>query len=342
MRKATANQFGFLSASHKREAGGRTEASRPLGVTSMSNVAQMNRDIQTSATPRYVGTFRMSPEEWGKVFDNPRQRDTAARAKRARHLMVPQPVHAMVHMARLPDGRTYKLDGHTRSYVWTAGLVEPPEYVEAQVWDCATLTEAKELYDTFDSPNAVENATDRVYGALREMDVSFQSHALRDQMFSAAVRMAYELMFGQNAARAASTHQLLTYWLPELVLLDNCDPTKKRFRGSIMAAALLTFRRYGPAASPFWAAWQADAGTKIDGTMDAVQAYSERVERLAKENLLSGRKGYQTVARVTISAFEAYQREYVYVVGSSGVKATKDPSFQKWIAAAKNTKRTWG
>src|SRR5882672_12509291 len=102
------------------------------------------------------GIMAMGPKDWAAIPDNPRQRDTVAHARRAAqtNLKEPHPTHLKVHMARLADGRCYKLDGHTRSYLWEIGKLEAPQAVQVQVWDVADLDAAKELYNTFDSTAA--------------------------------------------------------------------------------------------------------------------------------------------------------------------------------------------
>lgn len=52
--------------------------------------------------------------------DNPRQRDTVQRARNAHHLTSEvQRAHLLVNVAMTRDGQFYKLDEHTRGFIWS-------------------------------------------------------------------------------------------------------------------------------------------------------------------------------------------------------------------------------
>lgn len=299
---------------------------------------------------RWAGTMEMTPERWADIPDNPRQRNTEQRAQRAEHLKVPHPTHVKVNMARLPDGRLFKLDGHTRSHLWRTGKVKPPKRVYADVWDCPDLSSAKELYGTFDSRAAVETVTDQMYGSTRELEVAFSSELLKSHRFAGGMRLAYELLFGPSVAKKAGTYEIMRYWKHELALLDECSPTRPRFPTGIVAAALITFRRYGEDAKSFWAAYSMNAGRKEQFEMDAVQALSERVKGISDEGRLVGYGNIMHAVCVTLSAFDRYLSGEPYVITHhkgngkgplrvSGIKAMKQNSLQAWLTAAKQTKR---
>src|SRR4029077_6653573 len=78
--------------------------------------------------------IEMSVADWIQVAPNPRQRDTEKHARKAKHLMTPQPTHRRVSMAMTPDGRKWKLDGHTRALLWSRNQVERPESLNVSVF----------------------------------------------------------------------------------------------------------------------------------------------------------------------------------------------------------------
>ncbi|MEM8627451.1 MAG: hypothetical protein AAGF32_05875 [Pseudomonadota bacterium] len=278
----------------------------------------------------------MPVAKWSTVLDNPRQRDTVRRAARAKHLKQFDPVHMMVHLAELPDGTQIKLDGHTRAHLWSTGEVAGPSDVHATVWRVKTIDDAKELYGKFDSQSAVENTLDKMFGAHRELGISFQSGLLRNMRFTNALRLALEALTTQATARSWEVNQLIRYWLPELELLDKCNPHVRRFPAPVMAAALLTFARYGVEADEFWAAYSAEQGIKIDGQRDSVQALEEWVLR----GSIPRSRNYSDVApviSVILCCFDKHRRGEMYAVKGQ-MRGYGDASYDAWMKAARTAK----
>lgn len=312
----------------------------------MNNIGRLivlDRTADLTAPITDAGVIKMSPKEWAGVPDNPRQRDTAAHAKRAAHLKVPHPTHAFVNMALLPDGRRFKLDGHTRSYLWEAGDLAAPDVLSVQTWLCASLDEVKQLYSTFDSTDAVETGKDKLHGGLRELGLTFQSDVLTKGRYLNALSIAYELLFGQQMARSRGTYDLLAYWAPELKLFDACNGEAKRFHAGTIAAALLTLRRYGTAANEFWTTYARNRGMKIGDEMDGVQALDERITGYIKKGRTSGRAHSVRMVACALSAFERHRRSELYKaeMHGGGVKPLQPQALKDWLITAKNTLRSW-
>lgn len=295
-------------------------------------------DISCGARIQDAGITRMSPAEWAAIPDNPRQRDTEARAKRAVHLLVAHPCHRKVNGAILPDGTRIKVDGHTRGWLWARGLAQAPDIVDVQWWRCAARQDAMNLYSTFDSPAAVERASDRMYGGMRALNLQFESELLKSRRFTTAIDVAYSSLFSARV----DVFEHLRYWEPELKLFDRCGPTSKRFITGLSAGALLTFRRYGAEASPFWDAFSKNAGMKVDREMDAVQALTERAAAIVRTRNTVGRGNHENLIAVVISAFERYRRGESYSTENlAGIKAARGESLKRWLAAAVCTDRVW-
>jgi hypothetical protein len=280
----------------------------------------------------------MSAEEWATVAPNPRQRDTEKHAKRADHLKSPHPIHSFVNMAVLPDGRRYKLDGHTRGYLWEKGEVEAPSILTVETWNCVNLDQVKELYGLFDNTDAVETASDRMFGAYREHGFEFQSSLLTGKKILTAVSYANRIMFGRATTLASNEYDLLRYWKPELYLLDACGPVGRAFPTGVTSASILTFRRFGPTASDFWTRYAKDQGVKTGEERDPVQALSERVTLLRGSKKLTGEGNILSIIAIALSAFHADRKGYVY---SGGIKQFGKDTISDFAAAAKATIRTW-
>jgi len=295
--------------------------------------------LHNNVLPRRV---YMSPQEWADIAPNPRQRDTARHARRANHLKTPHPIHAFVNMAQLPDGRRYKLDGHTRGYLWAKGEVTSPEILIVECWDVQGLDQVKDLYGLFDNSQAVEGTVDRMFGAYREHDLRFKSQLLASQKIASSLRISYQVLFGAKAGlvSSASEYDLLAYWMPELRLLDECEPSSKYFPTGISAGALITLRRYGPDAVDFWHRYALDRGTKIAGERDPVQALRDRVDNMRGNRQFTSAGNISILIALGVSALSADRRGQTYKDGG-GVKTLGKEAMSAFVASAKNTLRTW-
>ena len=309
----------------------------------------MPDDTRILPAVQYVGVIEMPPAEWAVIAENPRQRDTEKRARKAKYLHTPHPTHRAVNMAILPDGRRIKLDGHTRSYLWQNGQdigipVSAPAVLAVTVWWCSTLAAACDLYQTFDSQGAVESPQDQLFGAKREQNAQFTSPYFKDSTFSSGLRLAYEALFGQPPARGASTYELLRYWMPEMRLLDPCGPTRTRFCAGLVAAALLSLRRYGPRVVGFWEFYSAGTGIKMGDKMDAVESLNQRMLQMKADRQITGRRNVNEIIRRTFNAIDGYLdgREYsARNEDQKGIRRLNDNSYRRWIAAAKEARRDW-
>jgi hypothetical protein len=194
-------------------------------------------------------TLEMPASAWAALLDHPRQRDTVRQAskghwKLARRATGPiAESHRWVIAAEL-DGKLYKVDGHTRGYLWSLGKLKKPPSVYATVYRCKTRAELIDLYGTFDSQAAVEKQQDRVTGAMRQLRLNFQSKRLRYGAITDALSIAMRGVargkdaFGQNYEEF-DVYEAMEVFTPELRLLDAVDPQPEVFHTGVIAAALL-------------------------------------------------------------------------------------------------------
>jgi hypothetical protein len=223
----------------------------------------------------------MSASEWAKIPDNPIQRDTELHARRAKHLHSPSPMHRFVVMAELPDGQRFKVDGHTRSFLWQKGEIPRPQAVAVDVIDCVDIAAVELLYRHFDNPSAAETSAEQLTGAARLFDLEFRTTLLRDGRYGAALKRAFLLVKGYSTTKSwrelPFVYASVELFRDELVWLDTLRPSRDRFPTGIMVGYFITTRRAGEAGLEFWNRYAQDQGTKIEGEMDAVQALSEEV-----------------------------------------------------------------
>jgi hypothetical protein len=265
---------------------------------------------------RYLGTHEMTPKEWSRIRGNPRQRNTEDHAKRAVHILTFDPVHVRVTAAQFPDGKLIKIDGHTRDYLWSNGLSDAPEVLYVDVWYVPDMDAAKDLYTKFDSQKAVETTTDQVFGAARELNLTFESELLRSHRYLAAVRHLDVIKTGKRGYQnKTEIYDLIKDWQKELRLLDRCSPSRNKFSGGIVAASLLTFRLYGLDAFDFWDKYQHDRGIKTTEYVDPVQALHEKV--LAKRGDVAAGTARQYMLGLGLAAFERYRTGRSYSRGGT-------------------------
>lgn len=260
-------------------------------------------------------TVTMSVAAWIAVPDNPRQRDTEKRARVAiQWLSTPSPTHHVVPAGRLPDGSLVKLDGHTRAFLWARHQIPVPVQVRVNIFRIRNLSEAAELYTHFDNIRAAEKATDRTFGAMREIGFEAKGSFVRRCNFAEALRGATAFAQGQVGRhdRTIREYELVRLWRPELELLDTLDPDPREFPGPLVCAFILSMRRRGGKAGEFWLRYKTKDGTRNGRERDSVQALLE----LMMSNRASRTKlqGYELCGRA-LSAVEAFIRGDTFTGG---------------------------
>lgn len=233
---------------------------------------------------------KMKVSEWIKVKDNPIQRDTERHAAKAKHLLTPLPIHAIVYAAELPNGTLVKLDGHTRALLWKRNQVQHPPEVEVNIIRVADIEEAKRLYKTIDSRDAVETIPDKISGAFNSLNFSPESGLLKQGNIAHALRISWNIKSGYSPISSGPKNKLVPFELYEAVTefsseifaLDSFPDAHVRPTSGIVAAFILTMRKHGKNIVPFWQMVFANGGEKKNGKMDGVQALNE---------LILGRKG---------------------------------------------------
>lgn len=219
----------------------------------------------------------MSIETLFDIDDCPRQRDTAKRAARAKHLDVLFPTHMVVSIAELPNGRRMKLDCHTRLYKWASGSTPMPERVLAVVFPVNSIEQALALYTHFDNEVAKETAADKVCGAIKQHAIEVASPFLGDGRLGTPVR------YMQRALRVAGysgipdtksaefMYTMIALLAAQLIALDSIDPKANKFRGPLATTFMLAHRKHGDAVIPFFKAVNDNAGSEEDGMFCPLQ-----------------------------------------------------------------------
>lgn len=258
-------------------------------------------------------TILMTPQEWSGVSDNPKQRDTEARARKAlkAHLKQAAAPHANVAAAILTDGTMYKLDGHTRCYLWSSGELDAPAHVRVDVYPATSVVEVMQLYDMFDNPSAVESASDRVSGAFRYHKIKPVSSLLK----YGGITSALGVIEGKAKIDAV---EAVGKWREELILLDEAMLNKERMPSALIAAALVGVSLHGVETLEFWKLFCADEGKRSGGASDGVDALSRLIGRRRAEKTLSNQNHAFDVAGKCYSALKGWMDGRLFTSGIKG------------------------
>ncbi len=243
-----------------------------------------------------VSTRKMLTEHFIAMQDNPIQRDTEKHAAKAKHLRTPHPTHSVVHAAELPTGKLIKLDGHTRALLWRRKEIPIPMQVTVLVYPVKDKEEAEQLYKDFDSKDALETQRDKVYGAFNRHHFDPQSGLLQGGNLTYALRMATGILLGLTAksasgggsvdgsrgkkvqgAQKADVYSMVNEWTYEMHALDGFGLGQGQASAGVVAAFLVSYRKYGHKLTPFWRGVFAGTGTKANGQMDGIQALCEAI-----------------------------------------------------------------
>jgi hypothetical protein len=288
------------------------------------------------ATPKTPHVIHMSVKEWIEVQDNPRQRFSERRVKSAKHLLTPVPEHAIVHMGQAADGERWKFDGHTRALFWERGLAPAPKVLTVHVYPVLDAADAMEHYDRFDSRAAVKTGAHELQGAFNEHNCHPKSELLARGNIGNALRIADHLWEGKWATNRAPIGEIVARWKRPLRLLDSIDPHSPprthRFAGPVIVAALLTFRKYGNDAVPFWTQYNEEAGEKTAGFLDPVEALSQFMASVKVHMAI-----YPEIVGKALAAFEASLRgEKFGVANNRRLKAREAATFSSSRTAPGN------
>jgi hypothetical protein len=265
---------------------------------------------------KWMNTITMTVEEWAKIPDNPRQRDTIAHAAKAmkKHLGSYSPAQRFVSASVVGGRVVCKLDGHTRSHLWTSGKLERPKdnTVIVQLIEAASIEEAAEHYTHYDNQYAAENANDRLCGATKENSLVLQSPLFK-KAFSSALAIASRISKGQ-APHTSSTppiYDLVKEWREELVVMDSFGlPASKLTYPSV--GVCLSILRKQPQASAllcqFMFEASTDGGSSIEGNKTGSKLLYDYTVDIKRGGLTGNRTTYnREVAEKTYNAWVVFK-----------------------------------
>lgn len=232
------------------------------------------------ATSHETYMTTMTPYEWSQIPDNPRQRDTEYRAKKAKHLHTLEPSHLLVHMAEW-EGGMCKLEGHTRGKVWIDMPEIAPDSIDVRVYVVADEEEAKRLYGHFNSKEEVETVTDRLYGSLREQNIKTESSLLSGCRFTNPCRQAHTYATKKSnpsGGHKAAIRECVAFFRDEIVAMDAMHFSKHKGLGCALCCYIMARRKHGELCDEFFDRYNKDEGIKNGKSRDCIQVFSDAVD----------------------------------------------------------------
>lgn len=248
-------------------------------------------------------TVVMSFKDWSEMQDNPIQRDTERHATKAinNHLKKDSITHLRVSAAVTETGEMYKLDGHTRTYLWVNGLLSAPKYVYVDMYRVNGLHEVMELYKQFDNKAAAEDSFDKLTGAVNLHGYVLQSHLLK----SSGLTTSLQIVSGKRA-KNFDTYKAVDMYINEIKTIDKMMLTANILNSGVLAAMILVCKVYGPDSLVFFRKVANDEGIKTLDTKDAVQYLRESILNARAEKKNSGRDNVISICEKALSAHDKW------------------------------------
>lgn len=264
-------------------------------------------------------TVEMPTSAWMDLAPHPLHRNVEKHAARDQWKLAKRAQGAVAESLRWligaeHAGQVYKLDGHTRAYLWRQGRLPAPATVFATIYRCHSREELLELYTTFETQPNTGRQQDRTLGAAREIGLELKSRRLRHGAFADVLSLAWR---GKTRGIDSTgrkyedfdIRQALATFEPELRLLDSIGPTPEVFYTGVCAAALLalavdanSIEFFKDLADPVISLREAPPYTPV-------QAVRHEIELLRqKKKSARDRYAQETLCAVVLGAVELWQR----------------------------------
>lgn len=263
-------------------------------------------------------TETMTVDDFILIPDNPAQRDTKFHARRAMkgHLKNAAPTHCRVSIAR-KGKQMWKLDGHTRSYLWDEMFLDQPNELIVDVYDVKNAAEAVELYNMFDNQAATETNTDKIQGACRLHGITvYKPTFLRGcGLRTALINVACVAQGHLGRTHMPTELELVGEFKHELQLILNekWDRTSQNDApgtpSCVIATMLLTLKIHGNAAMSFWESYYLDQGTKTKTGRNGVQIAVDWIRTCRMKNELMSSSNYFRNMEVLLNAFALWNNK---------------------------------
>lgn len=261
-----------------------------------------------------IKTVEMEVDKFIKIQANPIQRDTRIHAHTAlnKHLAKSAKTHAKVAIASAGKVQ-WKLDGHTRAYLWGEGQLEAPTVLSVDVYTVQDKAEAIELYRQFDNKAATETNADQVTGALKLMGITnYDPNFIRNCGLISACQLINLAMKRHDARLPIS--ELLQQYKKEIRMLSNQGWGKTTQGGKpgvpscIVSAFLILTRLYQEDCLGFWDGYYSGDGSgNLKSGRDGAKAAADYIKVARRDERIMGRMNAAMHTEAMITAYLIYR-----------------------------------
>jgi hypothetical protein len=282
-----------------------------------------------------------SVPEFCQLPPHPCQRDTEEHATFAerRYLKESAPTHAMVATV-VYNGMVYKLDGHTRAYMWTnRGLARPAMLNDVRYY-VETLGDFEDLYYMIDEKQQGKTPRATLDGVVHAAGYRFEAELLKKNTYMMAVYAAMNGTFDNvstmdykqysslsGTERRHAIREVLSQWGELFNIIDEIGPKASHgWKSPVLAAMFMSIRRYGRKIIPFWVGVVNDEGWHAGGLKDGVQTACDKI----RDSIHCKKDSYATVTAQLLTCVDSYLcKEYL----THHVRSVKLPAWhQKMLA----------
>jgi hypothetical protein len=272
-----------------------------------------------------IQTIEMSVDKFMGIQDNPSQRDTMQHAKTAakKHLKTLHPSHAKVVIAK--NGRElWKVDGHTRCYLWLKGALKAPGKLSVDVYNVKNRDEAAALYDCFDNAGAVENKRDQVIGAIKYWGIKSYNPVFARACGIINASQNIDLALGQfnpyETVRERVGHhkKQLTVMLAQSwqnapggnkIAKNSRKRKRPGFNSTACAAFLVTQKLHGNECLGFWDAYVHALPNTAKSGMNASSAAVAWILNARANHMTMGRHNVQRSIVALLTAYNLHRKK---------------------------------
>jgi len=184
------------------------------------------------------------------------QRDVELRANRVKKMLKKKwlQTHGMGDVVEYPDGSRDRINGNTRVYAWTQPYDGPvPSHINVTVYPVKNEEEAKALYYTIDSSDAVEKSRDKITGFYRQLGLQFNTRKIaagnivKCLEYAAWNTTSQRDVHGAKSPTQVDARDAVEYFQDELVALDSIGfkGSNKSFNTSVITAFLMSLKTFG-------------------------------------------------------------------------------------------------
>lgn len=208
---------------------------------------------------------RMTPEQWYYgVPRNPIQKVRRDTARKIDHLFKFRKEHATARMGIYPDGRTTKIDCHSRGRLWCEEpeLVDYiPRFITVECYPVRDDEHAAERFRVVDNKKTAKNAADDVHGSFKLRGVPTESKFFQSAAnIKSPLSYAYSIVAASTLpadARPANKHdatidEQVNVFYDALTALDGLDVNGGKMKAPFITAFLLAFTKHGNDILPFF------------------------------------------------------------------------------------------